>query len=175
MRVSVALHLVAVLAIGALCVELNGRASDQRATLKLLTDQQATTRRWQAKYATAASHVERAVDTVTVRVASVRTLRDTLRITDTLQVIAYVARTDSALQACTELASSCSSFRLTADSLLKSQQSVIDWWQRHDKPHHSLRTKLTERVGVTCGYGVTASQGQAYAGPQCGVTIRVFP
>jgi hypothetical protein len=174
-RVSVALSLVAVLVIAALCAENRDLSGNQKATLKLLAEQQTRTRIWQAKYATASAHVEQSVDTVRVRIASVKTLRDTLRIADTVAVKEYLERTDSALNACTELANSCTLFRATADTLIASQRTQIEWWVKHDKPHHSLRTKLRERIGLTVGYGVTSAGGQVYVGPQVGLSLRLVP
>jgi hypothetical protein len=135
----------------------------------------AETRIWQAKYAESETRAARAVDTVRVRVDRVRTLRDTLRLTDTVMVREYVERADSALRACSELADSCSQFRQDAAALIQSQRTQIEWWVRHDKPHHSLRTKLRERVGLYVGYGITSAGGQVSIGPQLGFGLRLVP
>jgi hypothetical protein len=66
------------------------------------------------------AHVDTLVvhDTVTVRVAIDRvvTLRDTVlqHLTDTMLVKQYVARTDTALHACSELSDDCAQFRALA-------------------------------------------------------------
>lgn len=125
-RGSVALGIVAVAIIAAQCAEIRDVRGNQRATLQRLADAEARTAIWQSKYAEAASTVQRDVDTVVVRIRQVSELRDTLRITDTLQVISYIARTDSALAACSDLASSCTQFRLSADSLLGAKDRQYD-------------------------------------------------
>lgn len=129
-KVSVALVVIAVLGFVALCAENRSLASNQRATLKLLAEQQATTRRWQAKYATAAAHVERDVDTVKVRVASYRTIRDTLRLTDTVMVKVALERADSTINACTELVTSCERLRVASDSAQHSLTVERDYWRK---------------------------------------------
>lgn len=47
-----------------------------------------------------------------------REIRDTLNVTDTVQVIRFVERADSVVRACTELQSSCERFRVHADSVI---------------------------------------------------------
>ena len=130
---------------------------------------------WRARYAEAAVRVERDVDTVRVRVTSVKELRDTLNIRDTIQVLVYLERADSALNACTELANSCALFKVTADSLIASQRTELGWWVTHDKGHHSLRTRLRDRVGLTLGWGAAIAGGQVYVGPQVGISLRLAP
>lgn len=97
---------------------------------------------------------------VTRRVESVRTLRDTLltRLTDTLLVKEYVDRVDTLVKSCLDCTRSASVAVHTADTLL-----------RITKP------RFRDRFGVTAGYGVTASGGVARAGPQVGVSFRVWP
>lgn len=55
------------------------------------------------------------------RVAKQRvdSIRDTLNIHDTIQVLVYVERTDAALHACTDLANACTVYRSHADSLIE--------------------------------------------------------
>lgn len=129
-RLRLAAEVVGLLVIAGMCAENRSLASNQRATLNLLAEQQATTRRWQAKYAVEAAHVERDADTVRVRVTRVDTLRQTLNIHDTTDVIRYIAATDTALRACTELADSCALFRVTADATTHSLTVERDAWRR---------------------------------------------
>lgn len=65
--------------------------------------------------------------------------------------------------------------REAATLLHDSQRKTLDWWVAHDKPHHSIRTKLQERISVGCGYGVTKVGNEVLAGPQCGVALRLWP
>jgi hypothetical protein len=60
--------------------------------------------------------------------ARVDTLRDSvlLRLTDTAYVTRYVLQTDSALQACTDLADSCAVFRLKTDTAIKALSAERD-------------------------------------------------
>ena len=68
-------------------------------------------------------------DTVTVRrtIARVDSLRDTLlvRLTDTLVVKEFIARTDSALQACSALAGDCAAFRSIAQQRFAAYEARI--------------------------------------------------
>lgn len=75
---------------------------------------------WKARYAEAATTVRHDVDTVRIRIARVDTLRDSIPVWrhDTTYIKEYVDRTEEALQACTELANSCESFHVTADSTI---------------------------------------------------------
>jgi hypothetical protein len=122
---------------------------------------------WQAKYAEQATTVVRQIDTVKVYTNRYYAKRDTLRLTDTVQVLQVLAAADSALKECNELADSCTRFRETADSTigtLKAQLSLVSgkgkWW---------------ERCGLSLGYGATKVGGQVLAGPQVGASCRVFP
>lgn len=129
-RVSVALIVVLALGNVAQCADNRGVYANQRATLKQLQDAEHRVTIWQARYAEASSTVRRDVDTVRVRVTRVDTLRQTLNIRDTLEVIRYVAATDTALRTCSELANSCALFRVTADSTNHSLTVERDAWRR---------------------------------------------
>lgn len=65
--------------------------------------------------------------TVTRTIARVDSLRDTLlvHLTDTLVVKEYVARTDSALKACTELSNDCAAFRASALTAIKALETKL--------------------------------------------------
>ena len=60
---------------------------------------------------------------VTRAVTKYQTLRDTMRVSDTVWVRQFVAQADSTVHACTELLSSCAVFRVTADSTMKAQDA----------------------------------------------------
>lgn len=68
-------------------------------------------------------------DTVKVRVAinHVTVLRDTLllHLTDTVMVKEYVARTDSVVQACTELSNDCATFRSLATQKIAALETKL--------------------------------------------------
>jgi hypothetical protein len=64
-------------------------------------------------------------DTVFARAIRYELLRDTLRITDTVQVRNFVRFADSTVHACTEALSSCDSVRAAKDSLIAAQNRVI--------------------------------------------------
>lgn len=64
-------------------------------------------------------------DTVYARVVRYELLRDTLRISDTVQVREFVRLADSTVHACTAALSSCDSVRMAKDSLIASQNKVI--------------------------------------------------
>ena len=113
-----------------------------------------------------------------VRGMTYRAPGDTLVLTYTQ--VRYV--TDTLLPACEVCAARLDSAVLAARAereaatlLLKSKDTQIDWWVTHDKPHHSLRTKLRERIGLTISYGVTSAGGQVYVGPQVGLSLRLVP
>lgn len=63
--------------------------------------------------------------------ARVDTLRDSIlyQLHDTVAVIRYVARTDSALKACSDLSNSCERFRLHTDTLVRSLEIERTWWK----------------------------------------------
>lgn len=92
----------------------------------------AETEKYQALYAEAATKVVRLTDTVRVRIDGVKVVRDTLlqHITDTVLVRQYIAATDTALKACSELAETCSDFRTRATSLIGSQKIELDLTRR---------------------------------------------
>ena len=53
-------------------------------------------------------------------VASIKVLRDTLNIHDTVQVKVFVERADSVVRSCSELSDACERFRVRSDSLVAS-------------------------------------------------------
>jgi hypothetical protein len=171
-RVSVALSLALVLVIAALCAENRDLSGNQKATLKLLDT-------------TLARNAERAVgwkkgnDSLRRVIASHRS-RPPVTIRDTVEQYVYLV--DSVIPRCEVCAARLDSAVLAARAereaatlLLKSKDTQINWLIAHDKPHHSLRTKLRERVGLTVGYGVTSAGGQVYVGPQVGLSLRLIP
>lgn len=82
---------------------------------------------WQARFAEEASKAQPVAETVRVRVASVRTLRDSLlvNLTDTVLVQQFIYRTDTLRVACLACAARLDSLRFTADTALASKDSVI--------------------------------------------------
>lgn len=107
----------------------------------------AETRRFQAKYASAASHVVRITDTVRLIATRYKQVRDSVLITDTLRVVEFIRVADSALAACLDLVNACQQFRLSADSLVTQQQSQIDWLGR-ELSKRAKRKALAERLLV---------------------------
>lgn len=84
---------------------------------------------WQARYAEAATQTAHD-GTVFVRAsARVVTLRDTLRLTDTLMVREYITRTDSALSACDALRRSCLVLGDAADSTINTYRYTTNWYK----------------------------------------------
>ena len=126
MRAAVGIALVAVAVIAVQCHEVQDAKRSQVAALHQVRDAETSRRQWQARYAEAASHVQRGGETVTVRVDRVRTLRDTLNVTDTIQVLVYLERADSALDACSEFVTSCERLRVAADSTVRSLEAERD-------------------------------------------------
>lgn len=88
-------------------------------------------KRLQARYAEAATRVERDVDTVRVIATRYKQVRDSVLITDTLRLIEYIRVADSAVAACTELANSCALFRVSADSTMRSLERERESWKQY--------------------------------------------
>lgn len=142
MRAAVGIALVAVAVIAVQCHEVQDAKRSQVAALHQVRDAETSRRQWQARYAEAASHVQRGGETVTVRVDRVRTLRDTLRLTDTLEVLRYIAATDSALDACSEFVTSCERLRVAADSTVRSLEAERDAIRQYAE---SVKPTLVQR------------------------------
>ena len=64
-------------------------------------------------------------DTVRVAITRLRTLRDTLNIHDTVQVMHYTWLSDSIASACTEALSACDSTRAAKDAVIAAQNAKI--------------------------------------------------
>jgi hypothetical protein len=97
---------------------------------------------------------------------------------DTLEVIRYVALTDSALKRCDELADSCKAVREEAKAQLQASERVhsllADANVRLQKKLQ--RQKLTSRFGLYAGYGVMrGSAGELRSGVTVGLGVRVWP
>lgn len=130
---------------------------------------------WQAKYSEESSRLRR-VDTVwraaktrydTVRM-SVPTVGTHVPDTGTVPVrVEYIRVADSTVQACSELANICRHFRLTADSIITAQRSLI---ASQDAVLQAGR-HWTRRFGLCVGYGIT----QDRLGVQVGVCARIWP
>jgi hypothetical protein len=58
-----------------------------------------------------------------------KTLRDTLRLTDTVAVREFVERADSVVRSCSALAVSCDAFRVRADSTIAGLRLDRDRWR----------------------------------------------
>lgn len=119
----------------------------------------------QAQLAEAQSDVR--VDSVEVvkRVTQTRTIRDTLNIHDTTQVIQYLYQTDTLRLACTACIESAARLRGASDS------SIAFWKGRYE----SVRPSWKDRLGIHLGYGLTKTGSDLKVGPQVGVSIRVWP
>jgi hypothetical protein len=120
---------------------------------------------WKAKYAEAATSVKADSIEVVKRVTVTKTLRDTLNIHDTLQVIEYLHQTDTLRLACTACTESASRLKVTADS------SIAFWKGRYE----SVKPSWRDRLGVTVGYGVSKAGSDVKVGPQVGISVRVYP
>lgn len=82
-----------------------------------------------------------------------RTIRDTLNIHDTVQVIRFVARADSVVRACTELQSSCALFRVRADSVIAGLTTERDALTAEVKALHPSRVgRLWGQVKVPAAF-----------------------
>jgi len=120
-------HLVALVLVAAGGVALAmhaGRSlvAERDAALAAAAAADANARIWQAKYAEQSTHVERAVDTVRVRTVRYDTLRSVIteHLTDTVEVLKFIAAADSTVRACAALSADCSRFRVTADSTVRA-------------------------------------------------------
>lgn len=101
----------------------------------------------------------RVADTVRSQVTKVRTLRDTLAITDTVQVKEFVYRVDTLVRACEACAR-------TVDSL-KTRIAVLS---------ALTCTPNDQPVGLWGGYGATRLAGnEVRTGFQVGVGVRLLP
>lgn len=64
-------------------------------------------------------------------------IRDTLNLTDTVQVRVFVQRADSVVRSCIQLSESCDRFRVRADSSMATLTTDRDFWKaryEHAKP-----------------------------------------
>lgn len=86
---------------------------------------------------------------------------------DTLRVALSISRqaTDDALRA-----SAYWQLAYLADSTRLHEAEIVVSDLRHAR-----RAKFLHRLGVTVGYGATASGGQVYAGPTVSASVRVWP
>lgn len=101
---------------------------------------------WQAKYATEAVRTAKRDTLWRIAKARVDSIRDTIPLWrhDTTYITEYVTRTDAALQACSELADSCTLFRVAADSTISAVSHERDayrtLWEK-EKPSKWDRVK----------------------------------
>lgn len=93
------------------------------------------------------------VDTFHIRRTKTLPVRDTLlkHLTDTVLVKQYVAATDTALRACSDVIISCDTIRARYASLVK-QDSVTQALLRKQQP--SLWDQIKDRCGLGVGYGL---------------------
>jgi hypothetical protein len=66
---------------------------------------------------------------VATHIATYRTIRDTLRLSDTVAVRVFVERADSVVRSCSALAVSCDQFRVRADSTIAGLRLDRDRWR----------------------------------------------
>ena len=96
----------------------------------------------------------------TVRVAfavhEYRTLRDSLRITDTVQVKVFVAKADSVVRSCTALVESCALFRVRAESSLAGLTLDRDVWKAVAESRKPSRWSRVQEWGIRLGIGYVA-------------------
>lgn len=91
------------------------------------------------------------------------TIRDTVRVAVPVPVL---ARLDSTVRACSELASSCQAERAAAARVIGAYRDTV----------RALQPRFRDRVGVYVGYGGTAAPGGTMThGAQLGVGMRVWP
>lgn len=102
---------------------VDARASRRDATAATQKAQQ-----WQARYAEEVSKAQPVAETVRVRVASVRTIRDSLLVNlwDTVLVKEFVVRTDTLRVACIACATRLDSLRLTSDSTIHALRVQVE-------------------------------------------------
>lgn len=93
------------------------------------------------------------VDTFHIWRTKTLTVRDTLlrHLTDTVLVKQYVAASDTALRACSDVIISCDTIRARYASLVK-QDSVTQALLRKQQP--SLWDQIKDRCGLGVGYGI---------------------
>lgn len=115
------------------------------------------------------------IDTVVRLVTRTQTLRDTVlaRLTDTAYVTRYVYQTDTLRVACERCARQLATLIEASEATNRAADLHVASLQR--ELARQKRKNVLQRFGVSCGYGGTVAQGQVYAGPQCGVSVRVLP
>lgn len=130
-----------------------------------------------AKYAEAASSVERD----TVRVTTYATRYDTIRAEldpDTVQTVpsywvkGLVLAADSTISACRALVGSCERLKLAADSTIAATRDERDAYKNL---YNATRPTWKQRFGISCGYSVVKVGSDVKAGPSCGAQFRVWP
>lgn len=162
---------VAGLILGGTVVAVLVGSCDARSTSAREEQHRREVSKWQAMYAEASTQAARD-GTVFVRIkARVDTMRDSIPVWqhDTIYQKEYVARTDSALQACTDLASSCLEYRTKAEGYIHSMQVQIDWLTKQKAPRN-------KPCGLAIGAGYLMAQGQPLrAGLTVGASCRIWP
>jgi hypothetical protein len=139
---------------------LNARESNR--TARTLIGQ------WQAKYAEAATRADATADTVIQTVTKTRTLRDTLNITDTVQIREYITQTDTLLLRCEQCAKQLQTLRRIADSTI--------YVLRQELNRATNKERFWKRCGVFAGYGISGGENESLRrGPQIGIGCRAFP
>lgn len=162
---------VAGLILGGTVVAVLVGSCDARSTSAREEQHRREVSKWQAMYAEASTQAARD-GTVFVRIkARVDTMRDSIPVWqhDTIYQKEYVARTDSALHACSDLANSCKLALAHADSVQWSMQHEIDWWKKRKTPRN-------KPCGLVIGAGGLLANGQPLrSGLIVGAACRVWP
>lgn len=132
-----------------------------------------------ARLAEAIMSVKPRVDTVRTIVTRTKTLRDSvvLNVTDTLQVLRYVWRTDSLRAECLKCAALLDTIQERYGDERRATNTYISLLQGevHRVRVAAKRQSLTSRFGFSCGYGTIKVGSDLKAGPGCMASVRVFP
>lgn len=94
-----------------------------------------------------------------------RTRWDTLDLRDTIAVREYLTRVDTLRIACMACTASASAVSAAADTVIQFDNSILA----------ARRPSWRDRVGISIGYGITKIGPDVKAGPQLGVSVRVWP
>lgn len=153
------------------------RSQDNAVWRDRLKTAEANTAVWQARYDSAKGRVDTILVTTTRYITNVKFSTDTLRenpqlIHDTVWVKATLAQADSLRKACTDLKASIVPLKTSCDSTIASVKKERDDWKGR---YNAVRPRWYDRIGVNVGYGATESGGHVYAGPQVGVSIKIWP
>ena len=112
--------------------------------------------------------------TLTKQVHVYATVHDSVlkHVTDTMQVIRYVAVADSTIHACQRVVQDCGRQVATRDTLITALRSELTTANRLTKVE---KPGVLSRLGVSAGYGISDQGGKLGVGPMVGLTVRVWP